>query len=379
MYQQRTAAYNNQTTFTVTGVNDAPVVGKYIMMGPESINYAQHFADANLQAIDLGKMTKAQIEQFNKLVREGYPYKKSGEHFQRVFPSFPGIEDKGSAYLHMAIDPDLRKHFNSLMQKSTVTDALNMPSGHDIRFAITEPSLRDLEPGVTGYSMGRMRPDIPASELKLSEHPTYSHDIPGHFMGQSRHPIPYELSFPDLVKSIRENPRQAPHEFGTLQYSGPTQTIDQQLIDELRMYEERMKELTGKAAGGPMTKAIAERLRALRSEFADKAAAVTAIQERNRKLPLEQLPEGSLSQEAIEAEIQRLRQQKPEGMADGGLSTQDLLYLQSQDDLSKLSPAAQREYITNMGGQELRQRMSGKYAGGGEITADDLILEERKL
>ena len=66
-------------------------------------------------------------------------------------------------------------------------------------------------------------------------------------------------------------------------------------------------------------------------------------------------------------------------MADGGLSTQDLLYLQSQDDLSKLSPAAQREYITNMGGQELRQRMSGKYAGGGEITADDLILEERKL
>ena len=150
-------------------------------------------------------------------------------------------------------------------------------------------------------------------------------------------------------------------------------------LDELRMYEERMKELTGKAAGGPMTKAIAERLRALRSEFADKAAAVTAIQERNRKLPLEQLPEGSLSQEAIEAEIQRLRQQKPEGMADGGLSTQDLLYLQSQDDLSKLSPAAQREYITNMGGQELRQRMSGKYAGGGEITADDLILEERKL
>ena len=159
----------------------------------------------------------------------------------------------------------------------------------------------------------------------------------------------YELSFPDTLKAIRENPKQAPHEFGSLKMVGPRQTIDQQLIDELRMYEERMKELTGKAAGGPMTKAIAERLRALRSEFADKAAAVTAIQERNRKLPLEQLPEGSLSQEAIEAEIQRLRQQKPEGMADGGLSTQDLLYLQSQDDLSKLSPAAQREYITNMG------------------------------
>jgi hypothetical protein len=62
-----------------------------------------------------------------------------------------------------------------------------------------------------------------------------------------------------------------------------------------------------------------------------------------------------------------------------GLSTADLLYLQSQEDLGKLPAHAQREAITNMGGQEVRQRMSSKYAGGGEITADDLILEERKL
>jgi hypothetical protein len=62
-----------------------------------------------------------------------------------------------------------------------------------------------------------------------------------------------------------------------------------------------------------------------------------------------------------------------------GLSTADLLYLQSQEDLGKLPAHAQREAIANMGGQEVRQRMAGKYAGGGEITADDLILEERKL
>jgi hypothetical protein len=62
-----------------------------------------------------------------------------------------------------------------------------------------------------------------------------------------------------------------------------------------------------------------------------------------------------------------------------GLSTADLLYLQSQDDLGKLPAHAQREAITNMGGQEVRQRMAGKMAAGGEITADDLILEERKL
>ena len=232
---------------------DAPVLGNYIMMGPDSLNYAQHFADANLQAIDLSKMTKRQIEDFNKLIREGYNYKKKGEHLQRVFPAFPGIEDKSSAYLHMALDPDLRKHFNDLMQRSKVIEEHNLPSGQDIRYGITEPALRDMEAGVTGYSMGRMRPDISAEDLKLSEHPTYSHDIPGHFLGQSKYPTPYELSFPDMVKSIRENPRQAPHEFGTLQYSGPHQTIDQQLIDEIRQYEEMMKALTGKADGGEIT------------------------------------------------------------------------------------------------------------------------------
>lgn len=239
---------------SVSQLYDAPVLGNYIMMGPDSLGYAQHFADANLQAIDLSKMTKEQIEKFNEIIREGYRYKKGNEHFQRVFPSFPGIEDKDSAYLHMAMDPDLRKHFNEVMQKPTVTKPLNLPSGQDIRFAITEPVLRDLESGVTGYSIGRMRPDITPEGLKLSQHPTYTHDIPGEFLGTSRYPMPYELTFPDTVKSIRENPKQAPYEFGTLQYGSTHQKIDQQLIDEIKTYNEYMKRLTGKKKGGAVTK-----------------------------------------------------------------------------------------------------------------------------
>jgi hypothetical protein len=227
---------------------DAPVKANYIMMGPESINYAQHFADANLQAIDLSRMTKDQVKKFNELIRFGS--QESGPR-----PSFPGIEDKGEAYLYMAMDPKLRKHFNALMQMPTVTENLNLPSGTDIRFAITEPALRDLETGVTGFSMGRMRPEISSKNLPLSTHPTYDYDIPGEFMGQSRYPMPYELSFPDTLKSVRENPKQAASEFGSLKMVGPRQTIDQQMIDEIKMYEERMKALTGKKKGGAVRKA----------------------------------------------------------------------------------------------------------------------------
>lgn len=227
---------------------DAPVLGNYVMMGPDSINYAQHFADANLQAIDLSKMTAKQVEGFNDLLRQGSP--KSGPR-----PSFPGIEDKGSAYLHLAFDPELRKYFNQLMQQPTVTEKFGLPSGQDIRFAITEPELQNLERGVTGFSLGRMNPEVKAKSLKLSEHPTYSHDIPGEFIGQTKYPIPYELSFPDTLKAIRENPKQAPHEFGSLKMVGPRQIIDQQLIDEIKAYEERMKALTGKKKGGAIKKA----------------------------------------------------------------------------------------------------------------------------
>ena len=222
---------------------DAPVIGNYIMMGPEAMNYAQHFADANLQAINLSKMSKRDLEKLNNEIRKG-----SAESGPR--PAFPGIEDKGEAYLWFSQDPALRKHFNATMQKEKFSSIAGLPSSYDIRFAVTEPELRDLERGITGYSMGRMNPSVSAEGLKLSEHPTYSHDIPGHFMGQSKYPTPYEMSFPDIVKSIRENPRQAPHEFGTFQYSGPHQVIDQQMIDEIKQYEEMMKALTGKKKGG---------------------------------------------------------------------------------------------------------------------------------
>ena len=224
---------------------NADVLGNYMMM-PEGLNYAQHFADANLSAINPSKMTKAQIEGFNDLLRKGS--NKSGPR-----ENFPGIEDQGSAYLWMSQDPELRKYFNALMQQPTVTEKFGLPSGKDVAHAITEPDLRNVETGVTGKSLGLLRPEV--TNLERSMHPTYSHDIPGEFLGSTSHPIPYELSFPDMMQAIRNNPNQAPQEFGSLKMVGPRQIIDQQLIDEIGEYQRRMKELTGKKKGGAIKKA----------------------------------------------------------------------------------------------------------------------------
>lgn len=224
---------------------ESPVVGNYVMMGPDSYSYAQHFADTNLQNIRPELMTKKQIEGFNKLVRQGSL--KSGPR-----PSFPGIENPEEAYLHFAVDPELRKHFGNLMQMPTVTEKFGLPSGRDVAHAVTEPDLRNLEIGVTGKSLGLMKPDV--TDLKLSSHPTYSHDIPGQFLGGMKYPVPHDLMFPDTLKSVRENPAQAPQEFGSFKMVGPRQVIDQQMIDEIKQYQDMIKKYTGKKKGGKVKK-----------------------------------------------------------------------------------------------------------------------------
>jgi hypothetical protein len=295
---------------------DLPVLGNYVMMGPDSINYAQHYADANLAAINPSKMSRGQIEDFNKLVRQGS--KKSGPR-----PSFPGIENPSEAYLHFSVDPELRKHFNALMQMPTVTQKYNLPSGVDIRHAVTEPDLRDLEIGVTGKSIGRLRPEV--ENLDYSQHPTYSHDIPGEFMGSSKYNIPYELSFPDSVKSVRENPKQASQEFGSFKYVGPRQVIDQQLIDEIKQYQEMIKKYTGKKKGGGVKQPAA---------YIDGNEFVEAAQKYGIKDSMSNL-------------------NMIVNLVNKGLSVDDAARQVSDSGMHK--------------------------AEGGEVTGDDLILEERPL
>ena len=228
----------------------APPLGQYMAMGPQGSNFAQHFADANLQAIDTSAMTKAQIEQINKLIRQGS--QKSGPR-----PSFPGIEDRGSAYLHFAIDPELRKHFNDLMQKTSVTEKLNLPDGRIILHAITEPELRDKEILNTGFSQMRLKSAFDPESLQISAHPTYSHVIPheeGSAVTRTKYLTPGELEFSDVLDYAKQHyrPQDMTRVFQT---STPRQIVDPQHIDEMKMYEELMKEYTGKKAGGAVRKA----------------------------------------------------------------------------------------------------------------------------
>jgi hypothetical protein len=224
---------------------DAPVLGQYLAMGPGGSNFAMHFADANLRAIDPSKMNKKQVEEFNKLIRQGT--QKSGPR-----PGFPGIEDKDSAYLHFAFDPELRKHFNALMQLPSYTSKLGLPDGRVILHAITEPELRNSEVLTSGLSQMRLDPNVNPADLAMSAHPTYSHvipKVPGSDITRTKYPTAAEIEFPDVAEYIKQNyrPQDATRVYQT---ATPRQMVDPQHIDEIKMYEELMKEYTGKKEGG---------------------------------------------------------------------------------------------------------------------------------
>lgn len=236
--------------------SDSDVLGAYMSMGRTGMNFAQHFADANLKAIrsaiQQGKVSPEGIEAFNKTIREGFAKKdpKTGEKVRFTFEDFPGIEKTGESYAAMMQDPEMRKFFNDRMKTQKITQPLGLPSGVDIEWAISEPALRNMELGLVGHTVGKMSPG--AELISPISHATYSHGIPGAVVGKLPNQVPVRLAFPDASQFIAEKYRPADFT-GTIQKVFPHQKVDQQWQDEVGEYLGYLKRITGKKKGGKVS------------------------------------------------------------------------------------------------------------------------------
>jgi len=235
------------------------VLAHHLAMGPTATNFAQHFADANLRAIDYSKLSKKDMDTFDRIIAGGYDVKnqKTGKTESVTFPHWPGIADPEAAYAAMKADPELRKWFNSRMKTPKVTEATNMPNGLDVQWAITHPELRNMEVNLTGHSVGEV---VPGAQLTgTADHQTYSKGIRGKYLGHQKELTPFVLSFPDAAQHIASTKR--PQDFtGTIQKIFPHQVVDQQYIDELGEYDRQLRKMIlGKKKGGAVTKVTASR------------------------------------------------------------------------------------------------------------------------
>lgn len=226
--------YNNKLADLADMYGPEAMYAQHIAMGRVSNNFAQHFADANLKYINNSNTPKRGIQGINKLMQD-------------AFPDFPGVENQAAAYEFFKENSEARKYFNNRMKVPAITEPLGLPNGLDIEFAITEPLLRNKEINLTGMSVGKMNPY--ADLVTTSDHNTYTHGITGTAQGKSKNLMPFTLQFPDAAEHIAST--QPPESFtGTLQKVFPHQQVDQQLMDEIGLYNDLIKFYTGKKKGG---------------------------------------------------------------------------------------------------------------------------------
>jgi len=221
---------------------ESPILGKYIKMGENSENFALHNLDALLAIQRPERLDKAKMAQLTEIIQAGSP--KYGK-----FPDFTGFEDPVDVLLQAQMNSKLRKHIAETLRKPTITNSLGLANGLDVVAAITHPELRNLETGASGFSVGKMAPKSSLRQFE-SSHPTYDTDIPGSFLGRSKYPTPYEIAFPDTTAYARSQMTPGVQEFNMMKMLGPRERIDQQYIDEIKMYEQLMKQYTGKKKGG---------------------------------------------------------------------------------------------------------------------------------
>jgi hypothetical protein len=243
----------NKVTDVANVFGTPDVLAMHLAMGHDAMNFAQHFADANLLAIQASNVHPKAAMMFNKMIREGYEKinPKTKEKVRITFPDFPGVEDYQQAYKATQENPELRKWFNDRMKKESITAPLGIPSGKEIEYAIMEPSLRNMEHSLVGLSVGRMKPG--ASLTPGSKHKTYSHDIPGLALGRTQELLPVDLAFPDAAAHIRAT--QRPQDFTpTIQKLFPHQVVDDQYINQVGEYYTRLKQIRGYKKGGEVKK-----------------------------------------------------------------------------------------------------------------------------
>jgi hypothetical protein len=228
------------------------LTAQHYAMGQRANNFAMHFADANLKAINTFGAPEEGIEGMNKLIREGYSLadKKTGERKYFAWPDFPGVENIDEANVYFRNDPEARKWFNDRMKKPTVTDKFGLPNGLDIQYAISDEVLRNMEKNLTGRSVGEV---YRGSGLKdTANHGTYDTGIKGRFLGRSKYPTPVKLSYSDAYDytAARKRPSDVT---GTLQKVAPHQIVDDQYLNEIGEFNYLINKYTGKRKGGRIT------------------------------------------------------------------------------------------------------------------------------
>lgn len=190
----------------------------------------------------LRALPKKDLQDFDKVMREGHGWEKRNGIMVQTFksePGWPGLEDLDAAraYLAKSGNGQARKAFVDLLDKKE-WQSRGFPNAGEARYAATEPALLNRPTGEAGYSLSNIEPRI-FTDPK-NQHPAYPLNVAGGYLATLAKPVPTNILAREHIAARRAagiKPGQG--DYRSMQMKPIVQRFDARLLDDLkRFYDE---------------------------------------------------------------------------------------------------------------------------------------------
>jgi len=213
----------------------ADIVGVTGSMAPDANDFATMTGESMAELVQGTKITKKAANTFDKAMK-------------KIDPEFVGINSPKLREWAATTSSPLRKSFIRLLDTKPMQDA-GFPSPALARYAVTDPTQREMGAGMFGLGASRIDTSAPRTfnEPKgnqpraLVPHSTYNSQITGDYMG-SLPPVPQGLLFRDVYDAMEGattkagQPLNEAHRTHALKTKVPAQRMTPEVVDGIMEY-----------------------------------------------------------------------------------------------------------------------------------------------
>lgn len=327
------------------GEGGRPVYGIYTAGSGTNTDFNVMGANALLQQIPHSKISKKAEREFDRAMREG------SKKFDPI-PDWPGIRSPKAE--EMLLDKSkgiVRTKFFDTMGKENF-QSMGFPEVAATRKSIIEPELLDIPTNQAGYRLARMD-----TTGRIIENPTIPSDYPKAMAGQVAGTLDVPADYKDIFQSHFDARRflgqPESGDYYSFSRAHPIQYADEEWLN--RLMEQRLANE-----------------RKIKEGSYEEGGAVHVSDNPDTQM-MEVAGGGAITGAAVKA-MERLKELKAEAAlkADVWKAKQAADEAKYTQDIQPMTPEMMKAEIERM-------QNPVKKAAGGEITADDLILEERPL
>lgn len=208
----------------------------YVSMGGASDAVSHHMADAILEQIKVGDITKKSKRAFDSHLRNIKIKNDKTKKIEQPLKDWPGLDSPNISEYVAALPQGARGVFTKAMDKSSWRN-MGFPDVAETRYALTEPELLGLPSGYGGQFIGRGRVGSAVEESPSYVHKTYPNTIKGDYVGALEKPLPRQVMLPDFHLQRRAEGKDFVRDDRAFNIGAPqVQKLDQEWVDGAMQY-----------------------------------------------------------------------------------------------------------------------------------------------